>query len=117
MAGPGLAPGVVGRARAAGTVPAMSAEGRAAPTVDVYWRPGCGFCAALFRGLRRAGLPHREIDIWEDPEAAAFVRAHARGHETVPTVDVAGTVLVNPPASRVVALAAEAGIEAEAPTG
>jgi mycoredoxin len=95
----------------------MTAEGAATATVDVYWRPGCGFCAALFRGLRQAGLPFREIDIWEDPEAAAFVRAHARGNETVPTVDVAGTVLVNPPAGRVVALAAEAGIEAVEPAG
>jgi glutaredoxin-like protein len=95
----------------------MNAEGSAAPTVDVYWRPGCGFCSALFRGLRRAGVPFREIDIWEDPEAAAFVRAHARGNETVPTVDVAGTVLVNPPASRVVDLATQAGIELVGPEG
>ena len=51
-----------------------------------------------------------EIDIWSDPEARAFVRAHADGTETVPTVDVAGTVLVNPSARRVVALAADAGI-------
>jgi glutaredoxin-like protein len=80
-------------------------------TVDVYWRPGCGFCSALFRSLRRAGLPFREVDIWEDPDAAAFVRAHARGNETVPTVDVAGTVLVNPQARQVLDLAAEAGIE------
>lgn len=79
-------------------------------TVDVYWRPGCGFCSALFRSLERAGLEVRRRDIWEDPEAAAFVRAHARGNETVPTVDVAGTVLVNPPARQVLDLAAEAGI-------
>ncbi len=80
------------------------------PRVDVYWRPGCPFCTMLFRGLRGAGLPMRELDIWDDPEAAAFVRAHANGNETVPTVDIAGTVLVNPSAKTVLDLAAKAGI-------
>lgn len=64
--------------------------------VTVYWRPGCPYCAALRRGLRRAGLPTAEVNIWTDPEAAAMVRAIAGGNETVPTVVVAGTGLVNP---------------------
>ena len=85
------------------------ADGRA-PYVDVYWRPGCGFCMTLKRGLSHGGLEVREINIWDDPEAAAFVRQHARGNETVPTVDVNGTVVVNPPARVVLALAREAGI-------
>jgi glutaredoxin-like protein len=80
------------------------------PAVTVYWRPGCAFCSSLRRGLRRSGLATREVDIWSDPEAAAFVRAHARGNETVPTVDIGGTVLVNPSARRVVDEAAAAGI-------
>lgn len=83
--------------------------------VTVYWRPGCPFCGALRRGLRRSGLATREVDIWSDPSAAAFVRAHAGGNETVPTVDVGGTVLVNPSARRVVAEAAAAGITASRP--
>ena len=81
------------------------------PYVDVYWRPGCGFCMGLKHGLQKAGLEVREINIWDEPDAAAFVRAHARGNETVPTVDVNGTVMVNPPARVVVAMAREAGIE------
>jgi glutaredoxin-like protein len=80
------------------------------PAVTVYWRPGCPYCGSLRRGLRRSGLATREVDIWSDPAAAAFVRHHAGGNETVPTVDVGGTVLVNPSARRVTALAAEAGI-------
>jgi len=90
----------------------LAPEDREAPeaSVTVYRRPGCPYCAQLRRGLRRAGVPCTEVDIWEDPEAAAFVRAHAGGNETVPTVDVAGTVLVNPPAQRVAELAAAAGI-------
>jgi hypothetical protein len=55
--------------------------------------------------LRLAGVATVDRNIWDDPDAAAFVRAHAGGNETVPTVDVAGTVLVNPPAKTVIELA------------
>jgi mycoredoxin len=87
-------------------------EESAPPAVTVYWRPGCAYCGSLRRGLRRAGLPTEEIDIWQDPEARAFVRAHANGSETVPTVAIGGTILVNPSVHRVVSLAADAGIAA-----
>ena len=92
-----------------------SAAATPTPSVTVYRRPGCPFCSSLRRGLRRAGVATEEIDIWSDPEARAFVRAHADGTETVPTVDVAGTVLVNPSARRVADLAAEAGIPTAPP--
>jgi glutaredoxin len=83
-----------------------SAAGDGTPKeVVVYWRPGCVFCLMLRNKLRRAGVATVERNIWEDPEAAAFVRTHADGNETVPTVDVAGTVLVNPPAKVVIGLA------------
>ena len=87
------------------------------PEITVYWRRGCPYCASLRRGLRRAGLPTAEVDIWSDPEGAAFVRGHADGNETVPTVDIGGTVLVNPPARRVVDLAVAAGVRAAPPAG
>jgi mycoredoxin len=79
----------------------MAAGARAAPVV-VYWRPGCGFCVRLRRALERAGVEVEERDIWQDPEAAAFVRSVARGNETVPTVVVAGEALVNPSAAEVI---------------
>jgi glutaredoxin len=72
--------------------------------VTFFWRPGCGFCSRLRRDLVGAGVELDERNIWEDPEAAAFVRSVARGNETVPTVVVRGTALVNPPAREVVAL-------------
>jgi len=72
-------------------------------TVRVYWRPGCPYCAMLRLGLRRWRLPVEEINIWEDPAAAAAVRAITGGDETVPTV-VAGTkAMVNPSARQVIA--------------
>jgi mycoredoxin len=59
--------------------------------VTVLWRPGCPYCAMLLRGLERTGLAFARVDIWEDPEAAAWVRSVADGNETVPTVRIVGT--------------------------
>ncbi|MCD9624245.1 glutaredoxin domain-containing protein [Rhabdothermincola salaria] len=84
---------------------------RAVPELVVYWRPGCPFCASLRRSLRRAGLETTEIDIWHDPSGAEVVRAATGGDETVPTVRLGDTVLVNPAARTVLALADSAGIE------
>jgi mycoredoxin len=76
--------------------------------VVLYARPGCPYCFMLRRGLRRRGVAFTEIDIWQDPAAAAAVRAVADGNETVPTVHVAGQWLVNPRAAVVQRLAERA---------
>ena len=78
--------------------------------IDVYRRDGCGFCWRLERQLAGSGLPVRYHDIWRDDEARAFVRAHNRGNETVPTVAVGGRVLTNPSLREV-----EAAVADEAP--
>lgn len=75
--------------------------------VTVYWRPGCGFCSSLLRSLERHDVPHDRVDIWQDEEAAAFVRSVADGNETVPTVRIGGSALVNPSARDVLATLAE----------
>ncbi len=77
------------------------------PEIIVYWRPGCGFCSALLGDLQRRGVPHRRINIWEKPAAAAEVRMHANGNETVPTVVIGPVALVNPRADTVLAVAQE----------
>lgn len=69
--------------------------------VVVYWRPGCMFCHGLLRGLERAGLPFERANIWEDEQAAAFVRGVTGGDETVPTVRIGPVALVNPSTSQV----------------
>jgi mycoredoxin len=66
------------------------------PVVEVYWRPGCPYCRMLLRPLRRSGLHLREINIWDNPEAAARVRSVADGNETVPTVFIGDRAMVNP---------------------
>jgi glutaredoxin-like protein len=70
--------------------------------VTVYWRPGCPYCSRLRRDLHRLGLPVTEVNIWEDPAGSAIVRSAAGGNETVPTVIVGSTALVNPSAKAVV---------------
>lgn len=75
------------------------------PTVEVFWRPGCPFCLTLRTGLALRGVTVRWRNIWEDPAAAAFVREHNQGNETVPTVRIGDTVLTNPSASTVRRLA------------
>jgi glutaredoxin len=66
------------------------------PQIDLYWRPGCGWCSLLRRALDQLGIARREHDIWASDDAAAVVRHHANGNETVPTVVVGDTGFVNP---------------------
>ncbi len=75
--------------------------------IVVYWRPGCPFCSSLLRQLDTRGVPHRRVDIWQDPDAAATVRSIAAGNETVPTVVVGPVSLVNPRIHAVLAAAVE----------
>ena len=72
-----------------------------ADPVTMFWRPGCGFCAMLERGLTKAGVEFDRRNIWEDAEAAEFVRAMNRGNETVPTVVVGTDVYTNPTTARI----------------
>ena len=77
-------------------------------SIELYWRPGCGFCMGLDRGLaKHEGLPIKRHNIWDDSKAAAFVRQHSNGNEIVPTVRVGETVLVNPTTNQVLAAVAQ----------
>lgn len=78
-----------------------SGAGPAGP-VTVYWRPGCPYCMALRTQLRWYRLPRSEVNIWENPAAAAVVRSVADGNETVPTVVVGERAMVNPSIGQVV---------------
>ncbi len=64
--------------------------------VVIYWRPGCGFCARLRSTLGQDGEKATWINIWEDKDAAAFVRSANDGNETVPTVVMDGIPVTNP---------------------
>lgn len=80
--------------------------------VVVYWRPGCPYSIKLRLRLRLTRLKYTEVNIWESPDAAAYVRSVADGNETVPTVDVAGHPMVNPSVRQVLSAAREHAPEA-----
>ncbi|MGW1228001.1 glutaredoxin domain-containing protein [Streptomyces sp. NPDC001478] len=69
-----------------------AAEGRPV----VLWRPGCTFCIRMRLRLGASARRMYWVNIWNDPVAAAEVRAANDGNETVPTVFVAGRPHTNP---------------------
>ena len=73
----------------------------AAGDVVIYHRPGCSFCIRMKAMLGTRGRNAMWVDIWDDEEAAAFVRSLNDGNETVPTVVIDGTPHTNPPPSLV----------------
>jgi glutaredoxin len=78
-----------------------------ATRIDLYWRPGCGFCSMLQRKLDQLGIERFEHNIWDDADDAAIVRSHANGNETVPTVVIGGIGFVNPSAGELVGFLTE----------
>jgi hypothetical protein len=46
--------------------------------------------------IEKLGIDHEYIDIRRDKEAARFLRERAAGKEKTPTLDIAGTILVDP---------------------
>jgi glutaredoxin len=75
--------------------------------IDLYWRPGCGFCSMLQRKLDKLGIDRVEHNIWDDDADAAVVRRYADGNETVPTVVVGDVGFVNPSARELVEFLAQ----------
>ncbi len=61
------------------------------------------FCLRLRLTLRWHHLSVHQVNIWADPDAAAFVRSVADGSETVPTLVVDGHPIVNPSPRQAVA--------------
>lgn len=74
----------------------LGTEGKPIMDVVIYWRPGCMYCEALRRGLGKLQKSATWINIWADPEAAAYVRSVNEGNETVPTVVIDGVPHTNP---------------------
>lgn len=73
----------------------------------IYWRPGCGYCAALDEALGAQGDRARWVDIWSDPAAEQYVAGLNDGNSTVPTFVTAETsFIVATPEQRALAAAA-----------
>lgn len=64
----------------------------------------CGYCVRLKRYLDREGIAYREVNIEQDPDAAAFVMSVNGGNRTVPTLRFPdGSALTNPSPAEVAA--------------
>ena len=65
--------------------------------VTMYSTPWCGYCQRLKAQMTREGIEFTEVDIEQDPEAAAFVESVNGGNQTVPTLVFAdGSAATNP---------------------
>lgn len=60
----------------------LPAEG----TVTMYSTTWCGYCRRLKTQLDSVGIGYTEVNIEEEPGAAAFVEQVNGGNQTVPTV-------------------------------
>lgn len=54
--------------------------------ITVYSKPNCPQCTATYRKLKNLGLPHNSIDVTEDADSLAFIRA--LGYQQAPVVVV-----------------------------
>lgn len=65
--------------------------------VTIYWRDGCTFCVRLRAHVRKYRDRATWVNIWEDADAATYVRStNDGGYETVPTVVIDGVAHTNP---------------------
>lgn len=65
--------------------------------LTIYSTPWCGYCHRLKGQLEREGISFVEVDIEQQPEAAAVVETVNNGNQTVPTVVFHdGSALTNP---------------------
>ena len=57
-----------------------------AGTITMYSTTWCGYCRRLKTQLDREGIAYTEVNIEDEPDAAAFVMQVNNGNQTVPTV-------------------------------
>ena len=54
--------------------------------ITIYSKPNCQQCTATYRKLKSLDLPHESVDVTEDADALAFIRA--LGYQQAPVVVV-----------------------------
>jgi glutaredoxin len=74
---------------------AVPLNGDEAPALTIYCTDWCPACRRARAYLKINNISFTEVNIARDRAAAAQVRAWTGGHETTPTFDVKGTIVVN----------------------
>lgn len=64
--------------------------------VVVYGADWCVMTRRTLAHLDQVGVEYRYIDVEEDPKASEWVKQQSDGREKKPTLDIGGTVLVEP---------------------
>ncbi len=65
-------------------------------SIKVYGASWCHMTTETLSCLKRLGVPFDYVDIERDKESAKWVRSHNHGKERKPTLDIDGTILVEP---------------------
>jgi len=73
---------------------------RSWPTVLVYSMHHCADCTRSKGLLRRLGVPYEEIYVEEDEAATREVIRLNQGRRTLPTIIIAGNVVLTEPSDR-----------------
>ena len=56
------------------------------PEIDIYTRPGCGYCHRALTLLQKKGVPFNEIDAGMDPAKRQEMIQRAGGRATYPQI-------------------------------
>lgn len=64
--------------------------------VILYTTSRCGYCVRLKRQMDAEGISYREVDVDRDHSHDEAITRAGGGYRTVPTVEIAGRLLVNP---------------------
>ena len=62
----------------------------AAPAIEIYTRPFCGYCARAVGLFEQKGLDYREIEAGFDPDLRREMIQRAGGASTFPQIFVGG---------------------------
>ena len=60
------------------------------PAIEIYTRPGCGYCSAAKSLLTRKNAPFTEYDVAVDPDRRAEMTERSNGGATFPQIFIDG---------------------------
>lgn len=60
------------------------------PSITVYGKPRCVQCDATKRALNKRGIPYTYVDVTENPDALAHIKA--LGYTSAPVVELSNGI-------------------------